>query len=204
MVESIEWLRLLVINHQSLEYLIIFLGAVFGGELALFLVGFLIAQNVFSIFLAIPISFFGAFLPNILWFFLGNTSLMEKTASSRNGSATFSIITETVDRFSRGNHFLAFIVIKFLVGTPVLLVSYIHKTRLSFKKFMYYQSVAMLISVFIIVSIGFTAGEGYSYVSEVSENIYTSLGFILFFLFILVAFQIWFEKFFTKKEEDKT
>ncbi len=203
MAESIEWLRLFIIDYQSIEYLIIFLAAMFGGEIVLFLVGFLIAQNFFSSFLIVPIIFLGAFLPNIFWFFLAKTKLIDKTATSRHGSVTFAVITEAIHRASKGNHFLAFIIIKFLVGTPVLLVTYIHKTQLSFKKFMYYQSTSLALSIFIIAFIGFTAGKGYAYVSEISENIYTSIGFILFFVFILLVFQVWFEKFFTKKNIDK-
>lgn len=196
MVESIEWLRLLISEYKSFEYLIVFFATVFGGEVVLFFIGFLIAQNFLPVFPTAVLIFFGAFIPNILWFLLGKTNLANKTASSKYANKTFLIITETIIRVSKGNHLLALIIIKFLVGTPILLVIYANKISLSFRKFMYYQSIAIFVSAFVIVFIGYTGGRGFEYFSEISENLYTTIGFILFFIFIIVLGQVWFEKMF--------
>jgi membrane protein DedA with SNARE-associated domain len=201
MIDYIEWLRLFILSHQSFEYGIILLATALGGELVLFFLGFLIAQSVLPIFPTVLISFFGAFLPNILWFFLGKTKMMEKSASHKYTNATFLVITEAVQRVSRGSHLIALIIIKFLVGTPILLVIYTHKTLLSVRQFFYYQSVAMFLSVIVIMFIGYVGGRGFSYITEISQNLYTTLGFILFFVFIISISQVWFEKMFTRKKD---
>lgn len=199
MVESMEWLRMLIIQYPSFQYLLIFLGTALGGELALFVLGFFVAQGVLSIFPVVLLSFPGSFLPNILWFLLGKTSTIEKIASHRHTNSTFLIITEAVYRVSRGSHLLALILIKFLVGTPVLLIMYTHKTSMTFRYFIRYQSVAIFISMLIIIFVGYISGRGFLYLTEISQNLYTALGFLLFIAFIIVIFQIWLEKKFSGK-----
>jgi len=197
MVELMEWLHTLILHYPSFEYIFIFLGAVLGGELALFLLGFLAAQGILSIFPVIFFAFFGSLVPNILWFFLGGTAIVGKVVSHRHSNATFLVITEAVRRISRGSHLTALILIKFLVGTPVLLTLYINKTSMSFKKFVYYQSVALFLSMLVIVSTGYVSGRGFSYVTEISQNLYTAIGFLLLIVFVIIVFQIWLEKKFT-------
>ena len=197
MIESMEWLRALILQYPSFEYIIILLGTALGGEFALFVLGFLVAQGILPIFPAILFSFFGSFAPNILWFFLGGTNLIERMVSHRHSYATFLIITEAVYRISRGSHLIALIIIKFLVGTPVLLTLYINKTSLSFRKFIYYQSVAIFLSMVVIIFIGYISGRGFSYLTEISQNLYTAIGFLLLIVFIIIVFQIWLEKMFT-------
>ncbi len=197
MVELMELLYTLILDYPSLEYIFIFLGATLGGELALFVLGFLLAQDILSIFPVIILGFLGAFVPNLIWYFLGGTSLAERIISHRHSHATFLAIIEAVRRMSRGKHLTALIVIKFLVGTPVLLTLYINKTALSFKQFSYYQSITLFLSMLVIISTGYVSGRGFSYVTEISQNLYTAVGFILFIVFVIIVFQIWLEKKFT-------
>lgn len=201
MLESIEWLRAFLVEYPSFEYIIIFVGTALGGEPALFLLGFLAAQDIVSMPLIIILSYFGAFLPNALWYFLGGTPLMQRIASHRHTTATVSMIVEAVKRASRGSHLIALIIIKFLIGTPVLLVMYTSKTKLSIKEFFYYQSVATLLSIAIIMPAGYFAGRGFIYFAEVFQNIYTALGVILAFTVLFFALQIWLEKRFTKEAQ---
>src|SRR5262245_31958942 len=142
MPHSVEFLRTLIVEHRSIEYLIILIGTALGGEFALFVLGFLAAQHVVPVIPSVILSFFGAFLPNAIWFLLGGTNKIGKATSYRRTESTFAIITEAVQRVSRGSHLAALIIIKFLIGTPVLLVMYVSRTGLAVKKFIMYQSIA--------------------------------------------------------------
>ena len=53
MIDSIEWLRAFIMAHSSVEYLIVFAGAAFGGELALFTFGFLVVVVMVQTFYCI-------------------------------------------------------------------------------------------------------------------------------------------------------
>lgn len=199
MSEYIELMRGLILSHSSLEYLIIFVGTAVGGELALFILGFLAAQGVVSPIGAVIFGFSGSFLPNILWFYIGNVNMVRKISRyNRHAESTSQIITEAVRRVSKGSHMIALIIIKFLVGTPVILVLYAKETGIKFKEFMYCQSVAMILSMLVIVPIGYLSGQGYSYLSDVFQNVYAAIGFLIIVAFIIAAFQIWLERMFTK------
>lgn len=201
MLDSIEWLRTFILHYPSLEYIVVFIGAVLGGEPALFLLGFLAAQGVVAVVPAAMLSYIGAFVPNAIWYFLGGTPFIQRISKQRYTAATISLITEAVQRASRGSHLLAIIIIKFLVGTPVLLVMYVSKTTLSIKQFFYYQSVATFFSILIIMPAGYLSGRGFIYFNEVFQNVYVAIGFILVILMVLMILQVWFEKKFIKGNE---
>ena len=198
MIEAIEWLRMFIGHHQSLEYTIIFFGTVFGGELALFTLGFLVAQGVISALPAALIGFIGSFFPNILWYWLGRTRLAERILSHKYASPAAQSITEAVTLASRKSHLLAIIIAKFMVGTPVILTLYIQKTKLGFKKFMAYQAVALFLSLILLIPVGFLSGLGFTYFSRVLENIYVSIGFLLLIIILLIMAQSWLKKKITK------
>lgn len=197
MIEYVEWLRIFIFDHRSLEYIIIFGGVVIGGEFALFVLGFFIAQGVLSIFSVVVISFFASFLPNILWFSLAKTTTVEKIISHRYTNTTTSIITEAITRASRGSHFVGLIFAKFLIGTPVILTMYVNKTRLKFWNFLVYETPAIILSLFIIISIGFLSGLGFTYFADIFNNLYVAIGFLLLVIIIITAVQLWFKKKFT-------
>ncbi len=198
MIEPTVWLRTLILEHRSLEYVIVFFGAVFGGELGLFTLGFLTAQKVISITPVIILSFLGALIPNILWFFIGKTNLVTKAVLHRHTKGTTSLITEAVTKISKGNHFIAITIIKFIVGTPFILVMYVNQTRMHFKNFLYYQSAALILSLLVILPIGFVSGLGFSYLESVFNDVYLAIGFILLIIVIIVVIQLSIKKRFTK------
>ncbi|HBA45508.1 hypothetical protein A2W67_01855 [Candidatus Nomurabacteria bacterium RIFCSPLOWO2_02_40_28] len=198
MAHPIEWLRLFVVEYPSFQYISIFLAALFGGELALFGLGFLAAQGVFPVLPVIILSFTGGFTPNILWFLLGQTATAGKIASHKYTNSTTAIIVEAITRVSGGSHLVGIIIAKFLVGTPVILMMYVNKTAMTFKKFIYYETVAILLSLAIILPIGFISGLGFSYLAQNLENLYVALGFVLLVVTVVIVAQIWFEKIFTR------
>ncbi len=198
MLEPAVWLRTLIIEHRSLEYIIVFFGAVFGGEVGLFTLGFLTAQKIVSTVPVIIFSFLGALAPNILWFIIGSTSTASRVVLHRYADTTTSVITDAVRKISRNNHFIALTLIKFLIGTSFLLMMYVSKTNIRFKKFILYESGAIFLSMLVIFPIGFLSGLGFTYVALLFNNLYIAVGFILLIIIIIVVVQLSIKKLFTK------
>ena len=193
----VELLRIFILNHRSLEYIIIFGGALFGGELALFTFGFFTAQGVLPIFSVILLSFLATYPPNILWFILGKTSTMEKIISHRYTNTTISMITEAIRKMSRGSHFVSLFFIKFLVGTPFMLMMYANKTQMRFGEFIVYETPAVLLSLAMLIPIGFLSGLGFSYLADLFNSLFAGLGFLLLVVVFVVSVQLWLKKIFT-------
>lgn len=196
MPESIEWLRSFMLAYPFLEYPIVFLGAAFGGELTIITLGFLAAQNVFSTFIFILLSFFGVLSSDILWFFLGRTVFVQRIISHRYATSAISAIHQIMRKMSHGSDLVAFIIAKFLVGTRVLIIMYLSATKIEFRNFVRYDVVAIILWLLVVIPIGFVAGLGFTYLSEVFRNVYAAMGFILLILVLLIGAEIWLKRFF--------
>ena len=199
---SIEWFSALVLNYPLFKYIIIFLGVAFLGELALFTAGFLAAQGVISLSILAILSFFGVLLADILWFLIGKTTTAEKIISHRYTYATISIILQALDRISGGNRFFAVILAKFVIGTRIVLILYVSKTNLEFKRFVRYDIVAVFLWLLIVIGIGYISGLGFSYISSILRNVYAGIGFVILILLIVIIAQIWIKRAFIEKEKD--
>jgi membrane protein DedA with SNARE-associated domain len=202
MTPSIEWLSALMLHYPLFQYLIIFSGAAFGGEVAIFSLSFLAAQNIFPLAPFIIISFFGALSGDAVWFLLGKTKIAGKIINHRYAANTISVIMEAMARVSRGNHLLAFIFAKFLIGTRVVVILYVSKTNITLKNFVRYDLGAIFIWLVVLIPTGFLSGLGFTYISRVLKNIYAGIGFIILVLFIITLIQIWLKKILVKKEEE--
>lgn len=203
MIELIEWLRIFILFHPSFVYIIMFLGVAFGGELVLFALAFLVAQNAVPILPFVVLSFLGTFFSNTLWFLFGKTAFITRIISHRYADTTISIIAKAVVRISKGNHFVALTVIKFLVGTSFVLIMYTNKTGLKWRQFVCYESIAILLWLLFYIPIGYFSGLGFNYLAEAFNNLYAAIGFILSIVLIIIVIQIWLERIFARKTDVK-
>src|SRR3989344_8161525 len=101
MLESMAWLQELILNHTAFQYLIIFLGAAFGGEPGVITLSFLAAQNVFPLGPYLLVSFLGILFSDSLYFFLGKTKIVRNIIDHRYASHTIEAIIEAINRISR-------------------------------------------------------------------------------------------------------
>ncbi len=202
MTESMEWLQAFVINYPALQYIVIFLGAGFGGEVGMITLSFLAAQKIFPFFPFFLLSFLAVIFSDSLWFFLGRTKLVLNITNHRYATNTVSIIIKAIHKMSRGHHGLALIFAKFIIGTRVVLIFYISKTNITLKNFMRYDLFAIFVWLSVVIPIGFLAGLGFTYISNILENIYAGIGFLLLVLLVIIIIQVWLKKMLTKKGQE--
>lgn len=201
MVAEIEWLHLFIDHYPYLEYLVIFLGAAFGGELVLLALAFLSAQAIFSVYTLLILSFFGTICSDALWFVLGKTKIVQKLITHRHADKTITVINKVIHRLSNGRHLVALIIAKFLVGTRILMIMYVGTKIPNFKHFIRYDAIAILVWLFVIIPIGFLSGLGFMYFARILENIYAAIGFILVVIIIGILVEIWFKNRIIKENE---
>jgi len=202
MTLSVEWFSAFIYSYPLLKYIIIFFGAAFGGESAIIFLSFLAAQNAFPLVPFFIVSFFGTLSSDTLWFLLGKTKMAGKIVGHRYTAKTITIIFEAIKRLSRGNHLFAFIFAKFLIGTRVVVIFYVSKTGIAFKKFICNDLAAILIWLTTLTSIGFLSGLGFAYLSRILKNVYAGVGFVVLVLLVMTIAQIWLKKVFTQEEEE--
>ena len=195
------WIQAFVLHYPLFKYCIIFLGAAFGGEAAILGLSFLAAQNFFPLTTFFIVGFLGTVSSDILWFILGKTKTADKIVGHRYTARAVSAIIEAIQKVSGGSHWLALIFAKFLIGTRVVVILYISKTNMAFKKFILPDLVAIVIWLSILSSVGFMAGLGFSYISGVLKNIYAGIGFVILVLVIIAILQKLLKKSLTEKGE---
>lgn len=204
MVESTLWLRELILNYPAFQYFLIFFGSALGGDFILVAFGFLAAQGVISPVTLVFFGFMGTYCSDIFLFLLARTKFLHNIITHRYAHKTVSLIVDSLRRVSHGNHFLALVIAKFLVGTRVVIVLYSDRTDLALKKFIYYDAVAAIIWLITVIPIGFFLGLGFTYLSEVFKNIYAGIGLVLLFIVAGFMLEIWLRKIFTRVPEDNT
>ena len=200
MIESMQWLATLIAEHSSFTYIIIFLGAAFGGEPAVIALSFLAAQGIFPAVPFIFTSFLGVLFSDCLYFFLGKTTFVRKLIEHRYAAGTIAAIMEAIERLSRGRHVAAFILAKFVIGTRAVIIMYVSKTGITFGYFLRHNLLAIMAWLTLVIAIGYLAGIGYSYVSGVLENVYAGVGFLFLVLIILIIVQTRLKRAFMKEE----
>lgn len=202
MTDFAIWLQTLIIQYPTLQYLVIFLGAAFGGEVAMITLSFMAAQGLFPLHTLFIVSFFGTMSSDILYFLMARTALANRLFSHRYTNHTVNMITEAVRKVSRGSHFTALLLANFMIASRIILIMYVSKTKLKFSRFLYYESVSLILWLLVLISIGFLAGLGFTYISGLLENIYAGIGFLLLILLVVVAVQLWLKRHFTKEGEE--
>lgn len=202
MIDWIEWLRVFIFHYASLEYLIIFLGVSFAGEVAILPLGFLAAQGTVSIFALLIFGLMGTLFSDVLWFFLAKTTIVKKMISHHYANKTISVVHQAINRISKGNYLATLILAKFVVGTRILLIMYISTTDIGFKRFVRYNVIAIFLWLVIVASIGFISGLGFTYFAEILENMYAAIGFVLLVVILITILHIWLKKRFTDENQN--
>lgn len=201
MAESVMWLKELLVDYSAFQYVLVFLGAAIGGDFVLIGMAFLSAQGFLFLPIVFIFSFLGTFVSDIVLFLLARTALLHYIISHKYATRTTSMIVESLMRVGRRNHTLSLTIAKFLVATRAIIMMYADKTDISLKDFSVSNAIATLVWVIVVVPIGYFLGMGFTYFSEVLENVYAGIGIVLLFFVLASMFEIWMEKKFTAPEE---
>lgn len=200
MIEPTIWLRELIINYPSLQYLLVFAGTAVGGDFLLIGLAFLSAQGVLPLPVLVIFSFLGTYFSDEFLFILARTSFFHYIISHKYATRTTSMIVSSLLRVGRGNHMLALTIAKFLIGTRAVIMMYADKTDIHLKKFSYYNAVATIVWIVAVIPIGYLLGMGFTYFSEIFKNIYAGLGVVLLLFVLVVMAEMWLKKKFTEPE----
>ena len=103
--------------------------------------------------------------------------------------------------FTRGQHFLALLITKFLYGTRIITIFYLAKERVSFWRFSWYNAIVTGIWAIVVCSIGWSAGKGVTWVEAVYNNLSIALALLALILAVLYGTRIWLNKIIIEKDD---
>ena len=201
MIDLTSWIRDLILFYPSLSYLVIFLGVAFGGEVMLLGFAFFSAAGILPLWALVLFSFFGATFMDTFWFIFVRSGFFQKINFARFRNIIFTI-RDVIKKLHGENYFWILVLAKFMYGTRTPTIIYMSKTDISFKKFISYNSVAIISWLAVVVPIGFLSGLGYVYLSNTLQNLYASLGFLLLMLLFVAIGHTFIKNNLLKKRND--
>jgi membrane protein DedA with SNARE-associated domain len=172
---------------SDFSFLISFLSPILGGENAVIFVAFLSSQGFLSLWIVFFFSFLGMMAIDSIWFFITKTKYFKKLKNWKKISKKYLQVEEHIQKITRNKDVLLLLIAKILIGTRILIIIYLSSKKVSFKKFIFYNSIPTLIWAGLLCFIGYLAGKGFTSIIEVFKNVQIAIIFLfIFFIFFYV------------------
>jgi len=138
-------------------------------------------------------AYLGAQLGDSLWFLLGK-KILPKIEKHNFWGGHYKKLFHAISKVAHKNILITLSIVKFLYGTRVLtLIYFSHKKhKLSFARFVYYNSIALVLWVGFMATIGWLVALGFNFVLNTVKSIELALTLLLLFfiLFNIIQRQI--------------
>ena len=145
--------------------------------------------------------YLGAQIGDCAWFLLGK-KILPFIEKHKLWGKHYKNLFRAISGVAHKNILVTLSIVKFLYGTRVLTLIYFshRKHKLSFAKFFYYNSIALLLWIAFMGSIGYLVALGFNFVFSVVKSIELTLGLLFLFFVLLNLIQ----RYINKKLENKS
>lgn len=180
---SEEYLLGLVSKLPEFSLFLAILAPFVGGEIAIITIAFFSGQGLFPLWHVIIGSFLGMILLDSFWFVVPNSRLANKLKNWGRSFDQYRNIEARIESISGKNDIIILLISKILVGTRILVLTYLGLRKISFGKFILYNSVATIIWAIILAYTGWLAGLGY----YTMNSVYNTFTFATLFVGIIIG-----------------
>ena len=195
----LDWFSHILEGHPLYEYLLPFFGAAIAGEGAVLTVAGLAATGAFPATQVFIMSFLGTMCSDLMWFLIGRSNWWLSVGERKYLKKGFGKIAETIQNISRGKHFSALIITKFLYGTRIIMLLYLNRTHLRLKKFIFYNAVATALWLLVLVPAGYFAGQGFLDLIKIIKNFEIALAILVVLVVAFYIIRKWVDQRFIEK-----
>jgi len=163
----IQWVQEL----PRFTILISFFAPFFGGELTVIGVAFFAGTGVFSLWQVIIGSFFGMMALDIFWFMVPNSRLANRLKNWGKSFDKYRALEQKIESISQKSDILILLFSKIMVGTRILIITYLGLRKISLERFVVYNGIATFIWAIMLGLIGYFAGRGHFTIASAYQNI---------------------------------
>ncbi len=167
------------------SFLIAFIAPFVGGEVAVSILAFLAGQGIFPLWNIIAGSFFGMMLLDSFWFMVPRSRWGKYLKEKARISDKYRALEGRVESLSHGSDILILLISKVLIGTRILILTYLGIRKISFARFLAYNSVATFVWAMLLGYIGWFAGLGYYSLVHAQNQLFAGT---LFIVSVAIAF----------------
>ncbi|HNP75005.1 MAG TPA: DedA family protein [bacterium] len=169
---------------EQYGYLIVFFGAVAGGEIFILAASFMASLGYFNIYAVVLISLAGIILSDSLWYLLGRKG-KNFILTCKNWLCLKNYHNRLLDRYFNSHYGKLIILSKFVYGTRIVTMITSGYKKVPYRKFFYYNLLSIIIWIIIVVSLGYLLGFSWNRLSEYNSYIKYSLLLVLVGLAVL-------------------
>lgn len=162
-----------------------FVLAMFGGEPAVLVLGFLTAQSIIPIPEVLLIGYSSALIAEIFWFWVARSSFANFLAKRFFSDDTHKGLLYYAEKVERGNPLRLFMIARFVSGLTLVVLFYLSRKGTPFKTFVYYCLIVNAVWTPLIVLFGWMSGKGFTLIMDTFESIKLALGVAVFFAVLL-------------------
>lgn len=161
-----------------------FISGFLSEELVIFL-AILSGRGIISPWLVLIFGFLGAFIGNTIMFFLGKSKFGNKIYSwfirhKHHGKAESELL-----HINKKRHILYLTASKFVFGTRAASAVYYGIKGMKIRNFLFYNSIATAIWAIVFVTVGYFAGEGFTYLLKFTRGFERFMGLIFLTLILI-------------------
>ncbi len=179
----------------SISFVASFLAPILGGEMAVILLAFLSAQGGFNLWVVIIFSFFGMVAIDSFWFWATRSPWADKLTSKMRNAESYAKLEKKIENISHRSDIAILLISKILVGTRILILIYLSMRKMSFIKFLGYNSVATFVWAIMLGYFGWFAGQGFYNLSKTYDYITTAvfslIGVVVGYYVITYLIRLW-------------
>lgn len=176
---------------QQYGYIIVFLGAIVGGELFILAAAFLASLGYFNIFIVVALGFAGTIFSDSLWYLLGlkGQNLIIK---GKDFLCLKNYHNRYFDHYFEHHYGKLIILCKFIYGTRTITMVTSGYKKVPYKKFFYYNLISVLLWLMIVVVLGYGMGLSWTHLQKYNSHIkyLVLLGVLVLVLFRFVSSKI--------------
>lgn len=177
-------------------YLIVFLGAIIGGEVFILASAFLASLGYFNIFGVIAVSTAGIIISDSVWYFIGLKSHRLVTGFRQNNFLFKKFKSGLFDKYFHSHYGKFLILSKFIYGTRTATLLASGYKKVAYKRFLMFNLIGIGIWIVIIIALGYVMGFSWHYLKQ--YNFYFRY-FVLFGILLLFIIRFIFNKLLKQK-----
>lgn len=181
--------------------LISFFAGFFLGEVGILTLAFLSSQGVFSFWMVFIFIMLGEIVSDNIYFSLARIKYFKRILNIKRASYVFEKVDRFVSRISKDNLFLILLYSKFVYGTRIAIIAYLGLKNKNKLKFFIWDSIALLIIVSILFSVGYFSGVWFSMILNSFKNIELAITAVIIILIIFLIIQKRFSDFLSSKRK---
>ncbi len=201
MVIDNEVLYQIITFAISHPYLVSFIGLLFFGETVLLILGLLSGYGLIPFWGILVFSILGSIVSDIGLYAIGRIIPQKAVSKLKFISRAFKKAENFLHKITKKNYFNIILFTKLAYGIRTIMLIYIGYKKFDFRKFLSYNIGISFVLIFIVLGVGWLAGQGIGNVINIFQNTKRIVMFVVSLVILLYVVRYAINEFLSRKKK---